>query len=136
MNVSSTFFTKISFQKNEFSSLNENILDDVGRRNIRTIYPSIDFGRAGNQKVPVQIEYVNSFSNGKITIVQCTCKLLKAFTIVTITGVFTGALLAFILGNLYASIYPITIAFIIFFTNFKSIVRKQVILAIRKFEQK
>jgi hypothetical protein len=132
MNVGTKFFEKVSFKKIEPSTANEDILDSEIESSIRVIYPRIDFGRV-NLKIPVHIKYLNSFTNYKTTIIECTCKLRSMFNIHLGIGFALGLILSVISANIYLFIYPVVLAYI-FFIATKLGVKTQVIKAIRKFD--
>ncbi len=133
MNVGTKFFEKVGFEKIDKSTSHEGILDSDIRSSTRVIYPRIDFGRA-NLKIPVHIKYINSFSNYKTTIIECTCKLRSMFYLHIGIGFAIGLILSVIAANIYLIIYPVVIAYI-FFIATKLGVRTQVIKAIRKFDK-
>lgn len=133
LNVGTNFFDKVSFEKIEPSTENEDILDSEIESSTRVIYPRIDFGRV-NVKVPVHIKYINSFSKYKTTIIECTCKLRSIFFLHIGIGFALGLILSVIFANIYLIIYPVVLAYIIFIAT-RLGVKTQVIKAIRKFDK-
>lgn len=133
MYVSTEFFEKVSFEKIETSTSNEDIIDSEIESSIRVIYPRLDIGRV-NLKIPVHIKYINNFTNYKITIIECTCKLRSIFQFFMGLGIVVGLILSIISANIFVLVYPIIFAFI-FFIGIKIGIEKQVIDAIRKFDK-